>query len=83
MKKVGEVTHYFGKPEVAVLKLSEKVKVGDKVKFVKGEDEELFEQEIKSLEIDHEKVDSAGKGDDVAMKVDEKVHEGNEVYFVE
>ncbi len=82
MKKVGEVTHYFGKPQVAVLNLSEGIKVGDKVKFMKGE-EELFEQEISSLEIDHEKVESAGKGSDVALKVDEKVHEGNEVFLVE
>jgi U32 family peptidase len=82
MKKVGEVTHYFGKPQVAVLKLSDQIKVGDKVKFVANE-EDLFEQEISSLEIDHEKVDSAGKGSDVALKVDEKVHEGNEVYLVE
>lgn len=80
MKKVGEVTHYFGKPEVAVLRLSSKIKVGDTVKFMKG-DEELFEQEIKSLEIDHEKVEKAGKGDDIAMKVKEKVHEGNEVFI--
>ncbi|HMB17508.1 MAG TPA: U32 family peptidase C-terminal domain-containing protein [Candidatus Paceibacterota bacterium] len=82
MKKIGEVTHYFGKPEVAVLKLSDKLEKGDTVKFMRG-DEELFEQKVKSLEIDHEKVEEAGKGDDVAMKVDEKLHEGNEVYLEE
>ncbi len=82
MKKIGEVTHYFGKPEVAVLKLSDKLEKGDTVKFMRG-DEELFEQKVKSLEIDHEKVEEAGKGDDVAMKVDEKLHEGNEVYIEE
>ena len=82
MKKVGEVTHYFGKPQVAVLNISSEIKVGDKVKFVKN-GEDLFEQEISSLEIDHEKVEKAGKGSDVALKVDGKVHEGNEVYLVE
>jgi len=82
MKKVGKVTHYFGHPQVAVLNLSDKIKVGDKIKFVRN-DEELFEQEVSSLEVDHEKVDSAGKGDDIAMKVDKKVHEGVEVHLVE
>lgn len=82
MKKVGEVTHYFGKPQVAVLNISGEIKVGDKIKFVKN-GEDLFEQEISSLEIDHEKVEKAGKGSDVALKVDDKVHEGNEVYLVE
>lgn len=82
MKKVGEVTHYFGKPQVAVLNISSGIKVGDKIKFVKN-GEDLFEQEISSLEIDHEKVEKAGKGSDVALKVNEKVHEGNEVYLVE
>lgn len=83
MKKVGKVTHYFGKPEVAVLKLSGDVEVGDTVKFFDGEGEEILKQEVTSLEIDHEKVESAGKGDDVAMKVGEKLHEGNEVYLAE
>jgi putative protease len=82
MKKVGEITHYFGKPEVAVLKLSDTLKVGDTVKFMRG-DEKLFEQEVKSLEIDHEKVDEAKSGDDVAMKVANMVHAGNEVYIEE
>lgn len=79
MKKIGEVTHYFGDISVAVLKLNGKLEVGDKVTFKKN-DEELFDQKIESMEIDHDSVEKAKKGDDVAIKVEEKVREGTEVY---
>lgn len=79
MKKIGEVTHYFGDINVAVLNLKGKLEVGDEVTF-KRNDEELFDQEIESMEIDHDSVEKAKKGDDVAIKVEEKVREGTEVY---
>lgn len=79
MKKIGEVTHFFDDIKVAVLNLKKKLKEGDTVLFERN-DEELFEQEVKSMEIDHESVTKAKKGDDVAMKVKEPVKEGTEVY---
>ncbi len=74
-KPIGKVTHYFDKISVAVLALDGTLKDGDKVIFRKGE-EDLFEQEVASMQIDHKAVKKAKKGDEVAIKVDEKAKEG-------
>jgi hypothetical protein len=81
-KLVAVVTHYFDKIGVAALKLKAPLKVGDKVLF-RSHLGDLFEQEITSMQIEHEAVKKAKKGDEVGIKVDQKVHEGNEVYLVE
>ncbi len=41
-----------------------------------------FEQTIESMEIDHAPVEAAEPGDEVAIKVKERVREGDEVYRV-
>lgn len=79
--KIGKVTHYYDKIEVAIVELDGTLAVGDKVKFVRG-GEDLFEQEVDSIQIEHEKVDSAKKGDVVGLKTKEMVKEGAEVFKV-
>jgi len=81
MKKIGTVTHYYGNIGVAIVELSGKLSVGDKVKFQSGKNE--FEQTVESMQIEHKDVSSAKKGDMVGVKVGEKVDEGTEVYLVE
>ncbi|MFZ5933011.1 MAG: hypothetical protein ACOYT7_02955 [Patescibacteria group bacterium] len=80
--KVGRVTHYYDKLGVAIVELDGTLAVGDKVKFVRG-GEDLFEQAVESIQIEHEKKDSAGKGDVIGLKVDSEVKEGAEVYKVQ
>jgi putative protease len=79
--KVGKVTHYYDKIEVAIVELSSGLKVDDKVKFVRG-GEDLFEQIVKSMQVEHEKIDKAKKGDVIGLKTDQAVKEGAEVYKV-
>lgn len=79
-KKVGTVTHYFGEPEVAIVKLSAPLAVGDTVHIVGGEHD--FEQEVKSMQIDHTDIEKAKKGDEVGVKVKEKAPDGSEVFKV-
>jgi len=79
--KIGKVTHYYDKIGVAVLGLSEELKVGDKIRFVRG-GEDLFEQEVASLQVEHEQVDQASPGNEVGIKTLEKVKDGTEVYKV-
>ena len=79
MFKVGRVSHYFDKIGVAIIELDNTLSVGDKIKFVRG-GEDLFEQVIDSIQIEHKKVDSAGKGEVVGVKTKESVKEGAEVY---
>ena len=81
MFKVGKVTHYFDKLNVAIVELDGTLSVGDGIKFVKG-GEDLFEQKVESIQIEHEKKDSAGKGDVVGLKTNEAVKEGAEVYKI-
>lgn len=80
--KIGKVTHYYDKISVAVVELSGTLAVGDKIKFVRG-GEDLFEQPVESIQIEHEKKDSAGKGDVVGLRVISEVKEGAEVYKVQ
>ena len=79
--KVGKVTHYYDKIGVAVVELSSTLSSADKIKFVRG-GEDLFEQQVKSMQVEHDKVDSAKKGDVVGLKVEQTVKEGAEVYKI-
>lgn len=77
--KVGKVTHYYDKIGVAIVELGGTLSVGDKIRFVRG-GEDLFEQTVDSIQIEHEKVDSAKKGDVVGLKAVDLVKEGAEVF---
>jgi len=77
--KIGRVTHYYDKIGVAIVELSSNLAVGDGVKFSRG-GEDMFEQTIESIQIEHKKVDLAKSGDVVGLKVNEPVKEGAEIY---
>lgn len=79
-KLIGRVTHYFGKIEVAVIELSDTLKVGDTIRIVGGEAD--FTQPVESMEIEHKKVEEAKSGDSVGLKVSQKVRESYKVYKV-
>lgn len=80
--KVGKVTHFYDKIGVAVVELSGSLSVGDKIKFTRG-GENILEQEVKSMQIEHEKKDSVKKGDVIGLKVDGEVKEGAEIYKIQ
>ena len=77
-KPIGKITHYFGEIKVAVIELSGVLKVDDNIRIVGGEVD--FTQPIESMEIEHQKIEEAKKGDSVGLKVSEKVREGYKVY---
>ena len=76
--RIGKVTHYYNKISVAVLELSETLNVADQIAFVGHTTE--FSQPVESLEIEHHKIQSAGAGQEVALKVWETVRNGDLVY---
>jgi len=80
-KLIGRITHYFDKIEVAVIELTAPLAVGDTIRVVGGEDTD-FTQEVESMEVEHEKIKKAKKGDSVGLKIKEKVREGYKVYKV-
>jgi translation initiation factor IF-2 len=80
-KAIGKVIHYYKKINVAIIDLqSGTIKIGDKLKFKKGEEE--FTQEVTSIQIEHKVVEEVKKGDEFGLKVDQKVEEGTEVFKV-
>lgn len=79
-KLIGKITHYFSKVGVAIIEISDSLKVGDTIRIV-GSTVDIT-QEVDSMEIEHQKVESAKKGDVIGLKVDEKVREENKVYKV-
>ncbi len=77
-KLIGKVTHYFGKIEVAVIELTDTLRVGDTIRITDGEVD--FTQTVESMEIEHKKVEEAKPGESVGLKVAQKVKEGYKVY---
>ena len=78
MEQIGVVSNYFANIGVAAVKLSGALKVGDKIKIVGGGSE--VEVDVGSMQMQHERVDEAEKGDEVGIKIPEKVHKGNKVF---
>jgi translation elongation factor EF-1alpha len=78
---VGTVTHYFGKPRVAIVEITEgELRVGDTIRIAGHSSD--FTQEIRSMELEHAPVDSAKLGDSVGIQVGERVREHDSVYRV-
>ena len=80
-KPIGKVVHYFDKIGVAVVVLTMSLKTGDTIRIEGGESTD-FQQKVVSMQFDHKKIAKAKKGDEVGMKVKEKVRAGYKVYKV-
>jgi len=76
--KIGEVIHFYDKIGVAIIRLEKDLKLNDKIKFVNDSNE--FEQEVQSMQVEHAQIDSAKSGDEIGVKVNEKVKAGTEVF---
>lgn len=77
-KLIGKITHYFGHIGVAVIELSDTLKVGDTIRIVGGETD--FNQTVDSMEIERQKIQTAKAGDSIGLKVSQKIREGYKVY---
>ncbi len=78
-KPIGVVTHYFGGIDVAIVKFNTTVKVGETIHF-KGATTD-FTEKIKSMQYDHQSIESAKQGQEVGIKIGDKVREGDEVFL--
>lgn len=79
-KALGKVVHFFDKISVAVIVLEGSLKVGDKVKITRHE--ESFEETVGSMQINHQEVASATRGQEVAIKISRATKSGAMVYKV-
>lgn len=78
--EIGKVTHYFDHLNVAVLRLTEPLKLGDKI-HIRGHVSDITER-VASMQVDHHAVVWVKPGDDVAIKVEVPVREHDVVYRV-
>ena len=79
-RSVGTVTHYFGKPEVAIVSLTASIAIGDTLEC-RGHGAD-FQQVVTSMQVEHAAVETASAGTEVGIRVDQRVREGTEVYRV-
>jgi len=79
--RVGKVTHYYKRIGVAVVELKKSLNSGDRV-LIRGKNTN-FSQFVSSMEIEHEKVQAAEAGMEIALKVEETVRDGDVVYTIE
>ena len=76
---IGTVSHYFPKVAVAALDLQEPLAKGDRIHIMGHTTDQV--ETIESMEIDHQSVEKAEPGDQVAIKVQGRVREGDQVYL--
>ena len=80
-QEIGKITHYYSKLNVGVIELSKGgLKVGDTI-HIKGHTTD-FTQEIKSMQVEHENIEAAKKGDAIGLEVKDHVREHDTVYKV-
>lgn len=77
-EEIGEVTHYFTDISVGVIELSGELSVGDEIS-IEGATTDI-QQEVESMQIEHEDVEEAGPGDAIGLKVKDRVREGDKVF---
>lgn len=80
--KVGQVSHYYNHLGVAIIEVESSFSVGDTLKFIRHESEEIFEQKVETIQVEHQQVEKAEKGMSVGLKVEKPVHEGNFVFKI-
>ena len=80
-EEVGVVEHYFNHISVAAIALTKgSLQVGDTIHVVGATTE--FQQPVRSIEIDRQKVDGAAPGQSIGIKTINRVREGDMVYKV-
>lgn len=77
-KEIGEISNYFEHVQAAAIKLKAPLKVGDTVHIKGGEAD--FEQTVESMQVNREPIEKAKKGDEVGIKLEQKVRKGYKVY---
>jgi hypothetical protein len=80
-KKIGEVFHFYTKISVAAIRITEDgIAIGDTIQ-IQGPSTNL-EQTVDALQIEHAAVSRAGPGQEVGLKVRDRVREKDFVYKV-
>ena len=77
--QVGKVTHYFSKIGVAIIEVTDgSIKVDDEI-HIKGHTTD-FKEKVKSMQVEHDKIEIAEPGISIGIKVNEPVRANDLVY---
>lgn len=78
-QKIGKVTHYYNKLGVAAIEIEHgTLRKGDRIHIV-GHTTDL-EQNVDSMELDHQQILEATEGQNIGVKVHDHVREHDDVY---
>ena len=80
-EKIGFVEHFFTNVSVAAIKITDgELKVGDTIHIVGAHTD--FKQKIDSMQIERNPVENVESGDEVGIKVKDRVREHDVVYKI-
>ena len=81
-QEIGHVSHYFGKILVAAVEITGgSVSVGDSLHFVGNTTD--CKCTVESMQVEHETITDAKKGHSIAIKISERVRQGDRIFKVE
>jgi len=80
-KQVGVITRYFHNIGVAAIMLENTLNVGSKIS-IEGATTN-FEMNVNSMQVDRVEIESGTKGQEIAIKVADRVREKDIVYLLE
>lgn len=80
-KEIGRVSTYFSQVGVAAIKLTGKLRVGNRI-HIKGHTTD-FEQLVDSIQINRKEIQEGKKGDEIGIKVNDKTRPNDAVFLVE
>ena len=78
--QIGRVTHFYNKIGVAIVELSDSLLVGDTI-HISGHTTNLT-QKIDSIQIEHQNIEKAEKGQEIGIKVTDEVRVKDLVFKV-
>jgi putative protease len=79
-KLIGKISHFYPKISVAVVDLEDTLRVGDKISIER--ETGSFEQSVDSIQIEHENIREAKKGQSIGLKINERTREGAKVFKI-
>lgn len=77
-KQIGTVTNYYSRIGVAVIQLTGSLELGDEIHIMGGDRD--FRQKVESMQVEHEAIERAEAGKEVAVKLEQKARPNDSVY---
>jgi putative protease len=79
--RAGEVTHYYNNISIAIVELIQTNSMGDRLHCLGSHSD--FRQTVKSMPVEHEEIETASAGQEVGIKVKQRVCPGDSVFLLE